>query len=89
MAPSSRWGRNSEPITPLNHEENGERECGGSDADGQDAMVDGPADGDAIFVAQENHHGVGPFFYAVAEDQKREDRGDHDREDQSAEQGEG
>src|SRR5271170_5765065 len=52
-------------------------------------MVDGPADCDAIFIAQENHYGVGPFFYAVTEDEQCENRSDEDREEQRAEQGEG
>src|ERR1700722_5046211 len=70
------------------HQESCQGESGGSDGDGEDAMVDGPADGDAIFIAQENHYGIGPFFHTVAEDQQREDRRNHDRENQSAEQGE-
>src|ERR1700740_2222784 len=51
-------------------------------------MVDGPAYGDAIFIAQKNHDGIGPLFYTMAEDQDSEDGGNQNREDQRAEQGE-
>src|ERR1700683_3427238 len=71
------------------HEKNGEGERSGADADGEDAMVDGPANREAISIAQENHYRVGPFFDAVAEDHKSEDRGNQNREKQRTEQGEG
>ena len=88
MAPSSRWGRNSEPITPLIIRKTASALSSGSDTDGEDAIVDGPADGAAIFIAQKNHDGIGPLFYTMAEDQDSEDGGNQNREDQRAEQGE-
>ena len=87
MAPSSRWGRNSEPITPLKPEKTRQNQRAHSDTDGDVTMFDGPGRGMAIAIRDPAHHRVVPFARAFAEKETRQHRRDQHGKDQGAQQG--
>ena len=67
MAPSSRCGRNSEPITPLNIKKAASARPATAMPTVNPAMFDRPTNSLAIVIDQEGHDRVVPFLYAFAE----------------------
>ncbi len=69
-APSSRCGRNSEPITPLNSQERRKAKRADRTANRDAAVFDGPLHASAISAIQKFHHRVVPLARALRESRK-------------------
>jgi hypothetical protein len=69
-----------EKISQQNHKQ--------ADTDGDVAMANGPSNGKAVSLNQKVQDGVAPFFGAFGEGETAKDGGDHNGEQQGAQQGE-
>ena len=78
-APSSRWGRNSEPITPPRVRKIATSKPATATPTVTNTMLNSPSRSFAIPRLQEFHHRIAPFVYALPEEKTRQYRRNENR----------